>query len=349
MQAQFSWPNRTEFGPGTFTIRDAAGTPGYESHVTVTNDADRVVRRCHGWGYVRGETRLFYYDSEGLLGELLHDGKGNFTGFGDPPLSTDNGVPMAATKKAATDKAANLNWDGTFADLVSRQIVPKWVHRVLFYGPPGTGKSRAPIELFGHCERITLHNAMPIEDLVGSTGLVGRDGSTSTVWNDGPAVRALRKGCPIVLDEVDKHSAELSCALHSLMDDIEMAGLTLPCGERVKPKAGFCVFATSNNPPDTLPEPILDRFDLIMTADVPAQGVLDALPGDMANMVSMQYKSGKHKKYIPAITVRSMLAVHKLTQGGCKKEEAVGLVFGPSKATDILASLAAGGQSRKAS
>lgn len=56
------------------TIRDI-GT----HHTSVTNDAETVVKEMHKWGL--GIRRLFYYDSDGDLSELLHDNKGGFDGF----------------------------------------------------------------------------------------------------------------------------------------------------------------------------------------------------------------------------------------------------------------------------
>lgn len=47
---------------------------------SVTNDAEAVVLALHKQGL--GNRKLLYYDSEGHLDELLHDGNGNFIGFG---------------------------------------------------------------------------------------------------------------------------------------------------------------------------------------------------------------------------------------------------------------------------
>jgi hypothetical protein len=50
---------------------------------SVTNDAEAVVRELHLGGL--GKRRLFYYDSFGVLDEILHDGKGNWLGFKPGP------------------------------------------------------------------------------------------------------------------------------------------------------------------------------------------------------------------------------------------------------------------------
>lgn len=47
---------------------------------SITNDAEAVVLDLHNKGL--GNRKLLYYDSEGNLGALLHDGHGKFTGFG---------------------------------------------------------------------------------------------------------------------------------------------------------------------------------------------------------------------------------------------------------------------------
>lgn len=48
--------------------------------MSVTNDAEAVVRDLQRNGMLDGR-RLFYYDSDGRLDELKHDGKGIFRGF----------------------------------------------------------------------------------------------------------------------------------------------------------------------------------------------------------------------------------------------------------------------------
>ncbi len=63
---------------GPLVIRD---TGPWNRHATVTNDAEGVVARLSEQGLLAPTQRLFYYDSEGVLGELLHDALGRFLGF----------------------------------------------------------------------------------------------------------------------------------------------------------------------------------------------------------------------------------------------------------------------------
>lgn len=59
---------------GKVVLRDVGP---WSSHPTVTNDAEQVVERM---APRVGSRRLLYYDSEGELTELKHDGP-RFTGF----------------------------------------------------------------------------------------------------------------------------------------------------------------------------------------------------------------------------------------------------------------------------
>jgi hypothetical protein len=77
----------SECTPDVLVIRDVGP---WDEFPTVTNDAEYVVRACTGTGALfpkggpgRGARlrRLWYYDSDGELGELRHDCKGKFLGF----------------------------------------------------------------------------------------------------------------------------------------------------------------------------------------------------------------------------------------------------------------------------
>ncbi len=229
-------------------------------------------------------------------------------------------------------------WEAVLDDLVSNGSIPNRVHRVLLYGPPGPGKSSWAGTAFTQVERVTLHAQMPPEDLIGAMTLVARNGGTNTVWQDGPAVRAMRCGTALVLDEIDQHSPELRCALHALLDDRSIAGITLPTGERVEPADGFAVVATTNADPATLPEALLDRFDLVLLADRPTNAVLELLPGGLASVLSRAYDRQSVAQWTPAVSVRSILALTRLSTA-TGLERAAELIFGEA-GTDILASAA---------
>src|SRR5579885_3128206 len=68
----------SETTPPVLTIRDLG--PWCEVP-TITNDAQHVVRELHQKGFLKAGRKLHYYDSDGRLDELLHDGAGRFMGF----------------------------------------------------------------------------------------------------------------------------------------------------------------------------------------------------------------------------------------------------------------------------
>jgi hypothetical protein len=53
----------------------------WDQHLTVTNDAEGVIERLYASGELKRFQRLFYYDSEGDISELVISADGVFQGF----------------------------------------------------------------------------------------------------------------------------------------------------------------------------------------------------------------------------------------------------------------------------
>lgn len=66
-------------GADPIVIRDI-GAP-HEDCPTVTNDAQAIVAALHAEGRLPTGQVLHYYDSEGVLTELRHDGEGKHLGY----------------------------------------------------------------------------------------------------------------------------------------------------------------------------------------------------------------------------------------------------------------------------
>lgn len=83
--------------PTRLVIRDVGP---HDQHKTVTNDAEWVVARLLDCGWLKPHMRLFYYDSEGTLDELRHDGR-RFTGFGcgQFPMGLNVDLPYRITQQ----------------------------------------------------------------------------------------------------------------------------------------------------------------------------------------------------------------------------------------------------------
>jgi hypothetical protein len=69
-------------------VEDQAGKPlvirdvgPWDQHPSVTNDAEGVIAELHLSGHLPADRLLFYYDSDGLLDQILLDAAGSFAGF----------------------------------------------------------------------------------------------------------------------------------------------------------------------------------------------------------------------------------------------------------------------------
>jgi len=202
--------------------------------------------------------------------------------------------------------------------------------RMCISGYSRTGKSTLVHRLLGG-ERITFHPAMPLDDLLGGWALV--DGRT--IWVDGPAVRALKKGKCLQIDEANCVPAECQTLLYALLDD--PAGITLPNGERVEAAPGYCVVATMNPDPTCLPHPIFDRFDIYLKATTLSRGTREAL-GRFASNAEAVIEVGQTKlKWTRPASVNAFLAANKLRNHGVADDKIADILgWEGSEASDFL-------------
>jgi hypothetical protein len=176
---------------------------------------------------------------------------------------------------------------------------------------------------------------MPVDDLVGGYALV--DGTTR--WVDGVAVRAMRRGKTLLIDEINNFSGECVCALYAIGDDAAIAGITLPTGERVQAAPGFALFATMNALPSSLPDALYDRFDVVLKADTLSHGLQKAL-GEFAEHAKAVVGAGGSYEWARPATVNLYVAAKKLRNKGVTDNniaECLGLTG--TLATDFLAAI----------
>jgi hypothetical protein len=215
--------------------------------------------------------------------------------------------------------------------------------RMLLIGPPGTGKST--IAATGYKFRVTCNEDMGREDLVGT--FLQIDGNT--VWTDGAAVRAMKLGTRLVLDEIDKASQEAMSLLYALLDDKPQ--VMLPTGEFVEAADGYEVIATTNGNPADLPEAILDRLEAIIVADKPNQEAYEHLSVDgnaeiqsivalMQNHYRDTSKSGFAWKAKPSL--RRIAAYVRFRKAGIKDTLVAEVVFGDAGKEVLSAMVTAG-------
>jgi hypothetical protein len=239
---------------------------------------------------------------------------------------------MSNTNATAVKFSANPSWDIVFKTLVETSVFPNVLNRALIYGFSRTGKSTLAHNLL-NSERITFHSGMPLDDLIGGWTL--KDGKT--VWADGPAVRALRNGTTLQIDEINEIPMECKTVLYALMD--KPAGITLPTGERIEAAPGYSVVGTMNPAPNVLPEPVYERFDIILRADELSAGTQEAL-GQFAEQAKRVVGRGSSYTWTRPMSVGLCLAANELSKIGIKGDAlATALGLTGDTVTDFLAAI----------
>lgn len=205
---------------------------------------------------------------------------------------------------------------------------------VLLYGPPGTGKSYAAQggEPAGGVFNVTITPDTPAAELRGHYHPRGGE----FVWQDGPAVRAMREGARLVLNEVDHAGGDVLSFLLAALDSPESCRLCLPSGETVRPAPGFHCVGTMNGHPDDLLPALRDRFALAVEIDEPHPAAIDALPADLQNAA----RGTVTAEGADRVTLRSWLAF-AAARATCGAEIAAQGAFG-SRWRAVLDSLTAG-------
>lgn len=193
---------------------------------------------------------------------------------------------LAELHRLTAEFAVTTTTEEEKPEMSQTETVPCWpllhtvmyyTKRLLLYGPPGTGKTHVatPPDITSYS--LTMTEDMPVAELRGHYVPHGNE----FIWMDGPAIRAWREGVRLVINEIDKASAEAMTFLHVILDDPRTARLTLPTGETVVPHAGFNVIATMNGEPHDLPEALRDRFPVKILVDSINPEALEKLPEDL--------------------------------------------------------------------
>lgn len=213
----------------------------------------------------------------------------------------------------------------------------KLVGRVYIWGPPGIGKSYAGQKALKITNndlvwQITLNEDVIAQELLGHYVPKGK----IFEWHDGPVTKAFRDGGGLIINELSRASGAVKDMFLGILDDFEVASLSLPTGERLKPKKGFKVVATSNSSPEELDEALEDRFDAKIWIPKPHPGVINKLNAEMKGLGDFIQTSYNDEKR--AVSPRDAFAFLKLLESELTIEEAALLVFG-DRYKDIIALL----------
>lgn len=158
-------------------------------------------------------------------------------------------------------------------------IKSKIFHPIYITGPTGNGKSTMVEQICAKHKipliRVNLNATDDEDKLIATKSLV--DGNV--VVEDGPVVIAMRKGIPVLIDEIDAGGANLLMCLQGVL---EGKPLYLKAkNEIVYPATGFNVIATANTKgkgsddgryigTNVLNEAFLERFAIVFEQDYPS-------------------------------------------------------------------------------
>ena len=140
-------------------------------------------------------------------------------------------------------------------------------NRILLYGAPGTGKTYSAVKQntpFNLDGEPNVYQVTMTEDTASANleGFYMPNSNGAFEWHDGIAIQSWRNGGRLVINEIDHASPDAMTFLHAILDDQEIAQLTLnnENKETVRPAKGFQVIATTNSLPESLPLALKDRF-----------------------------------------------------------------------------------------
>jgi MoxR-like ATPase len=230
----------------------------------------------------------------------------------------------------ATTTIKELTWRQKLDVLHALAKPPR---RELLFGPAGTGKTTYAVSTSPDAERCTITAGMFADALFGKFLLA----KGSTVWVDGPATRAARKGVTLILDELDHQTGEIESALRCVLDDPSVCRFNLDSGEQLIPAKGYRVIATMNGTPDILSDPLQDRFDVCLHCRTPAEGLLETLRPDSAAFIQNKMLNDPDTcHWTPQVSPRRLLAFDALREQGMSDAIAAGYAFGHKNGKVIL-------------
>jgi len=205
--------------------------------------------------------------------------------------------------------------------------------RILLYGIPGTGKTYQATKVNVPTDKEVYSTTLTIDST--ASEMIGHyiPNDTGTFdWNDGVAIKAWREGTRLVINEIDHAGPDVSSVLHAILDDADIARLTLPNKkkETVTPSKGFSVIATMNGTPDMLPEALADRFGVKININSVHPDAIKSLPEKYRSVYSERDEND-----IPP-SIRSWKEFSKLVDAGVDLRSSATVCFGNDYAEDVV-------------
>lgn len=168
--------------------------------------------------------------------------------------------------------------DQTDWDLYEKALTD--CNRLLVTGPPGVGKTYLAQNLGRDAAEVDTIKAFPNMPAQYIQGMFIPKEDGSLGWLDGPATKAMRLGHRVIIDEIGNTDEEAQGMLLGYCDSQESAYVTLPTGKTLRPANGYQVVATSNFPPEALPDALRSRFTAVVHVGEVNPDAMELLPYD---------------------------------------------------------------------
>ena len=237
---------------------------------------------------------------------------------------------MSRIRKSSVDeekqsrRSPPTNWK-----LIERLLECKDIRVFYLWGPPGVGKTWSAFNI-GCSDRgyysVTLTEDTPANELRGHYLLKGNE----MVWADGPFTRALREGARLVINEISRGNAETWSLLLPVAESPETARLTLPTNETIQPAEGLQIVFTDNQPPDTLPDALQDRFECQMRIGEPHPSALEMLSPSIRKAMEATNDLPEGRR----VSIRAWLTIERLRASLGLADASRG-VFGEARGEEI--------------
>tara|TARA_Y100000592_G_scaffold46583_1_gene73958 strand:+ start:19246 stop:20001 length:756 start_codon:yes stop_codon:yes gene_type:complete len=211
--------------------------------------------------------------------------------------------------------------------------------RILLYGPPGTGKTyAAATNAIGYTMEgePNVYQITMTEDTASANleGFYKPSADGGFEWHDGIAIQAWRNGGRLVVNEIDHASPDAMTFLHAILDDKDIAQLTLNNDnkETVRPAEGFTVIATTNSLPESLPMALKDRFPVKINVNEIHPKALEMFPEAWRSII---IETSLSEDMDTRLSIRAWREFFELIGKGLEKETAAALIFG-ERADELL-------------